>query len=91
MSPITKPFKPFFSDKSPMRQKITLFENDKIIGSNKEISEIFNNFFSSIFAKLNIPKYDDLSVNSVNSEDPLDNLVTKYKNHSSIKAIHLFR
>ena len=91
MSPITKPFKPFFSDNSPMRQKITLIENDEIIGSNKEISEIFNNFFSSIFAKLNIPKYEDLSVNSVNSEDSLDNLVTKYTNHSRIRAIHLFR
>ena len=91
MSPITNPFKPFFSNKGPMRQKITLIENDEIIGSNKEISEIFNNFFSSIFAKLNIPKYEDLLVNSVNSEDSLDNLVTKYKNHSSIRAIHLFR
>ena len=52
-----------------MRQKITLIENDEIIGNHKEISEIFNNFFSSIVAKLNIPKYEDLSVNSANSED----------------------
>ena len=36
---------------------------------------------------MNIPKYEDLSVNSVNSEDPLENLVTKYKNHPSIRAI----
>ena len=82
-----KTFKPLFSDKGPMRQKIILIENDKITGNNKEISEIFNNFFSSIVAKLNIPKYEDLSVNSVNSEDPLENLVTKYKNHPSIRAI----
>ena len=52
-----------------------------------EISEIFNNFFSSIAAKLNIPKYGDLSVNRVNQEDPLENLVLKYKNHPSIRAI----
>ena len=52
-----------------------------------EISEIFNNFFSSIVAKLNIPKYGDLSVNRVNQEDPLENLVLKYKNHPSIRAI----
>ena len=71
-----------------MKQKITLIiRNDEIIGKNKEISKIFNNFFSSIVAKLNITKYEDLSVNSVNSEDPLENLVTIYKNHSSIKAI----
>ena len=82
-----KTVKTFFSDKSPMRQKIGLIENGEIIGNNKEILEIFNNFFSSIGAKLNVPKYEDLSVNSVNSEDPLENLVPKYKNHRSITAI----
>ena len=82
-----KTVKPFFFDKDPMRQKITLIQNDEIIGNNKEVSEIFNNFFLSIAAKLNIPKYEDLSVNRANSGDPLENLITKYKNHPSIKAI----
>ena len=41
----------------------------------------------SIVAKLNIPKYEDLSVNSANSEDPLEDLITKYKDHPSIGAI----
>ena len=80
-----------------MRQKITLIENHEIIGNNKELSEIFNNFFSSIVAKLNIPKYEDLSVNSANSEDPLANLIKKYKNYPNIEQfltnlqIHHFR
>ena len=90
MSPITNYFgtvKPFFSDKGPTRQKITIIENDKIIVNNKEISEIFDKFFFSIVAKLNILRYEDLSVNSANSEDPLENLVIKYKNHPSIRAI----
>ena len=64
-----------------MRQKITFIENGEIISNNKAISEIFSNFFSSIVAKLNIPKYEDLSVNSANSEDPLTNLIKKYKNY----------
>ena len=64
-----KTIKPFFSDKGPMREKITLIENDEIIGNNKEISKIFNNFFSGIVAYLNIPKYEDSSVNSVNLEE----------------------
>ena len=34
---------------------------------------------------LNILKYEDLSVNSVTSEDPLENLVTRYKNHPDIE------
>ena len=67
-----------------MRQKITLIVNDEIIGNNKEI---LNKFFSIIVGKWYIPKYEDLSVNSVNSEDSLENLLTKYKNHRSIKAI----
>ena len=58
-----KTVEPFFSGKDPIRQKITLIENDEIIGNNKEIPEIFNNFFSSIVAKLNTPKYEDMSVN----------------------------
>ena len=70
-----------------MRQKITLIENDKIIGNNKEISEKFNHFFSSIVAELNIPKYENLSVYSASSGDPLVNLVTKCKNHPGIRAI----
>ena len=57
-----KTVKPFFSDKGPMRQKISVIENKKTLGNNKEISEIFNNFSSSIVAKLNIPKYEDLSI-----------------------------
>ena len=81
------PVKLFVSDKGSIKQKITLIKNDKIIGNNTEISEIFNNFFSNIVAQLYIPKYEDLSVNSFNSEDPLQNLVTKYKNHPSIRAI----
>ena len=38
-------------------------------------------------AKFNIPKYEDLPVNSADSEDPLENLITKYKNHPSMRAI----
>ena len=32
-------------------------------------------------------RYEELSISSVNSEDPLGDLVIKYKNHSSIRAI----
>ena len=34
-----------------------------------------------------IIRYEELSINSVNSEDPLGDLVIKYKNHPSIRAI----
>ena len=51
-----KTIKPFFSDKGPMREKITLIENDEIIGNNKEIFEVFKKIFSSIVAV----KYRDI-------------------------------
>ena len=82
-----KTVKPFFFDKGLIRQKITLIEKDEILGHNKEISKIFIKFFSSIIAKLNIPKYEVLPVNSVHSEDPLENLVMNYKNHPSIRVL----
>ena len=56
-----------------------IYEKDEILGNNKEISWTFNNFFSRIVVELNILKYKDLSVNSVNSEEPLENLIIKYE------------
>ena len=37
--------------------------------------------------QLNIAIYEDMSVNSAKSEDPFENLNTKYKNHPSIRSI----
>ena len=82
-----KTVKPFFFDKALIRQKITLIEKDEILGHNKEISKIFIKFFSSIIAKLNIPKYEVLPVNSAHSEDPLENLVMNQENHPSIRVL----
>ena len=63
-----KTVKPFFLYKGLIREKITLIEIDEILGSNKEISKVFEIFF-------------------VNSEDPLENLVIKLKNHPSVRTI----
>ena len=52
------------------------------------MSRTFINFFSSIIAKLNIPKYEVLPVNSAHSEDPVENLVMNYKNHPSIRVLN---
>ena len=63
-----KTVKPFFLYQGLIREKITLIEIDEILGSNKEISKVFEIFF-------------------VNSEDPLENLVIKLKNHPSVRTI----
>ena len=73
MSPITNCFGKLLNPFS-LITKSHLLKKDEILGKNKEISEIFSNFFLSIVAKLNIPKYEDLSVNNVNSEQFSTNL-----------------
>ena len=47
------------------------------------MSSIFNDFFSKIVSILNIPQYEDPSVNLKNIIDPLE----KNKNHPSILVI----
>ena len=37
--------KPLFSDKGGIRDRIMPVENEKIISENKEVAEIFNNYF----------------------------------------------
>ena len=81
-----KSIKPLLSDKLMKREKINLEENDDIISNEKEVSEILNNFFSTIVTKLDIPSYDyDKSLDSMN--DPVLRAVSKYQNHPSIKVI----
>ena len=56
-----KMIKPFSSDKEVRSQKITLIEENEMIGSGVEISLIFNNYLSGIVSSLNIPRYEDPS------------------------------
>ena len=53
--------KPFSSDKGARSQKITLIEENEMIGSGVEIFLIFNNYLSGIVSSLSIPRYEDPS------------------------------
>ena len=81
-----KVIKPSFSDKACGSENITLIENEEIINNEKEICEIFNNFFSDIVTNLNIPKIP-CSVNVDSTDDTVSIAINKYKNHPSIKEI----
>ena len=61
-------------------------ENEEIINNEKEICEIFNNFFSDIVTNLNIPKIL-CSVNVDSTDDTNSIAINKHKNHPSIKEI----
>ena len=78
--------KPSFSDKACGSENITLIENEEIINNEKEICEIFNNFFSDIVTTLNIPKIP-CSVNVDSTDDTVSIAINKYKNHPIIKEI----
>ena len=52
-----------------------------------EISEKLNNFFGDIVKNLNIPQYEDHSVNTDNIDDPILIPKEKFKNRQCIQLI----
>ena len=60
---IWKTVKLYFTDKGIKNEKILLIEVDETISDIKDISEKLNNFFADAVKNLNIPQYEDLSVN----------------------------
>ena len=89
---IWQTIKPFLSEKTKSREKITLIENENLVSDDAEVANCLNNFFSNIAKNLEIPKYDvedDLHLN-MNSHPTLK-AVFKYKNHPSIISIRRFR
>ena len=64
-----------------------LVEENETIWDNNEISEKLNNFFADIVKNLNIPQYEDHSVNTDNIDDPILTGKEKFKNHQSIELI----
>ena len=58
--------KPFLSEKTKLREKITLIEVKNLVSDDVEVSNCVNNFFSNIVKNFEIPKHgveDDLHVN----------------------------
>ena len=84
-----KIIKPNFTNKNKT-QKIILVENKEIIKENKEIAEIFNNYFVNIVKDLNIPEinHSKLSENSSNIDtEPIDIIIQNFSDHLSILKI----
>ena len=78
--------KPLFSDKNSSFSKITLIENE-LLNDDKKLSSTLNDFFSNVVSNLNIPPYEDPSVNPEQHEDPVLRANEKHKYHPSIKGI----
>ena len=52
-----KTTKPFLSDKTVSREKITLIEEDESVESDSNTAQILNTFLSNIVSNLKIAKY----------------------------------
>jgi len=77
---------PCFLNKSASSSRISLIEED-IVQDNKEIANIFNEYFVNIGENLIIPQYKDLLYIDHDIEDPLLLVLARFRNHPSILAI----
>ena len=62
---------------------ITLVKNEETFSDNKEISETLNNLFSEVVINLNLPQYDDPTVNV----EDIDDLAARQS--KNIRIIHV--
>ena len=67
-------------------EKINLTDDSKIISSDEELFEIFNQFFSNLVPTLNVPKPKSFSLASDNL-DPIITVIKSFDKHSSIVKI----
>lgn len=73
-----------FLDKGAARVKCSLVNDDEIIYGPRKVSSIFNEYLFNIFSSLNIPQYEDPSLNSENIIDPRENLSQYFSNSTTV-------
>ena len=49
--------KPFLSEKTKSKEKITLIENENLVSDDAEVANYLKNFFFNIVKNLEMPKY----------------------------------
>ena len=60
--------KPLFSDKVQVPTSLTLLENNNLISNDKEVAEVFNNYFANITDALGIKEITE-NISSVSGLD----------------------
>ena len=81
--------KPLFSEKCISSDSISLIENKVIVSDDKQVAEIFNDYFSNAVKYLNIDYFEHFSFDCVYSgrEDSIHKAIEKYSRHPSILKI----
>ena len=78
---------PLNSSKGKGNQKITLVDNDEIISDDKQIADLFSDFFVESVASLDIEENEALLNNVDHLSDPVQKALLKFKDHPSIREI----
>ena len=75
--------KPYFSNEHARGDsKIMFIENDKMLLKNEEVAKEFNQYFGHITDSLDLYEFPDVRV--CEGRDDVDNIIYKFRNHSSI-------
>ena len=80
--------KPFFSDKTPINNNITVLEDDEIVTDPSACAEILNNFFVNSIKNLDIERGSHTDNITVITDGPVENAIEKFKRHPSITRIN---
>ena len=82
-----KTVKPLFSDKIQAPSKIALLENEVLVTDDKEVAEIFNEYFVNKADSLGIIQPKDALQDIDGISDPVDIAIQKYSSRPSVKLI----
>ena len=82
-----KTVKPLFSEKVFSEETITLVDKNVIYEEDNKVSEMFNDFFSSVVRNLNIAINCNLLNKTEDETDLISRIIKKYESHPSISKI----
>ena len=80
-----KTIKPLFLDKAKLAVSITLKDNNKIVESQNEVANIFNDSFSKIVSSLQIPESNNFDLQSERMSCPKLKSIMKYRRHPALQ------
>ena len=82
-----KTVKPLFSEKMKASSKINLLENEVLVSDDREVADIFNEYFIHITEALGIHEPKDILTPIDGLRDPIEAAIKKYSSHPSIQLI----
>ena len=83
-----KTVKPFISDKSSSKSRMTLVEDRKVVSNESDVAETFSNFFVTITDSLGTIENENIILASEDLSDPIDQIVFKFKFSLKYGFIH---